>query len=116
MEIRIDGGAEDSRRGCPVSARALRLPVKMGPQVQEKLRYLFRGKGRCFARPEVHSPRARDGNDSPSDTNDTDTDYDTATRTRILYNLGSYTLFVGRLQGRRRARRRGDARVELIRQ
>ena len=78
MEIRIDGGAEDSRRGCPVSARALRLPVKMGPQVQEKLRYLFRGKGRCFARPEVHSPRARDGNDSPSDTNDTDTDYDTA--------------------------------------
>ena len=78
MEIRIDGGAEDSRRGCPVPARALRLPVKMGPQVQEKLRYLFRGKGRCFARPEVHSPRARDGNDSPSDTNDTDTDYDTA--------------------------------------
>ena len=30
------------------------------------------------------------------------------------YNLGSYTLFVGRLQGGRLARRRGDARVELI--
>ena len=67
------------------------------PPVQESLRYLFRGKGRCFARPEVDSPRARDGPDEPSDSDHSDTDYDTASEGEG-YESDEFTRLLTRLE------------------